>query len=676
MKKTVFGLMFSALLAVSLPVGLRAEAAPNIILILTDDQGWSENSGLMDPSVSEAASDYLSTPNMMRLAEEGMRFSSGYSPAPLCTPTRRSILCGTTAPRSGTEFKSESGWVPHEHITIPKALKAANPDYACAHFGKWGGHHMVSTPEECGYDVSHGVTDNPDGGMAQTFGYKSHDEAPPHFIDNEDPKRTFSITKDSIDFIREQVKAGRPFYVQASYYAPHLSIVCKEGTLVKYLEKGTPDRGYSPAWAAMLEDLDTGIGQLLDALDEMGIADNTYVFFTADNGGRGNMPGGDENRLPPNYPLTGAKQDLYEGGIRVPFMVRGPGVAPQSVCRTPVAGYDFLPTFYDLAGGRSELPAYVDGGSLVPLLENPDQGCVSRPEEALFFHRPRRNYSVVRQGDHKLILFWNSLGGVQGRELYEVDSNPRETDARDLAKENPGRADELQALLIDYLQEVGAYYPPPKVPTADAAAGQVVYENHFAGRAGGDPARTATVSFALETEVNRTEISGSGTLIPSESFAGSRFTVQLDKQPLSGNPVRLSAAVTAPAGRRWVGVGFLGDLNGKLNDEEANTGPWIQINQSSLRIRGGSAVKGTNFAVNDSHRPGDRLDLSLTVYPNRTLDVALNGLVVTNSMKFVHEFEGAEADPVLHCLAMQFFQVPEDDAAGIDFVQVETLDKK
>ena len=121
---------------------VAAESPPNIVLILTDDQGWSQVSEPMDPRIPESCSAYLETPSMTRLAREGMRLTSGYCPAPLCTPTRRSILCGTSAARSGTEFKSR--WVPAEHMTIPTALKRANPDYRCAHFGKWG-EEMIST---------------------------------------------------------------------------------------------------------------------------------------------------------------------------------------------------------------------------------------------------------------------------------------------------------------------------------------------------------------------------------------------------------------------------------------------------------------------------------------------------------------------------------------------------
>ncbi|MEO0447035.1 MAG: sulfatase-like hydrolase/transferase, partial [Verrucomicrobiota bacterium] len=209
-----------------------AEKPPNILLILTDDHGWSQLSALMDPRVAESRSDYLETPNINRILEEGMRFPSGYSPAPLCTPTRRSILCGTSAARSGTEFKSS--WVPADHLTIPKALKQANSEYRCGHFGKWG-EQMISTPEECGYDASDGMTGNGTGGMPNTLGVKGgHDKGPPHFIDNEDPKRSASMTDSAIAFMREQVAGEKPFYVQASYYAQHLSVVCKEETLAKW----------------------------------------------------------------------------------------------------------------------------------------------------------------------------------------------------------------------------------------------------------------------------------------------------------------------------------------------------------------------------------------------------------------------------------------------------------
>ena len=445
------GILVVAMMCIACRIAGAEAAPPNIILILTDDQGWSQVSQAMDPRVAESRSTYLETPSMSRLAREGIRFTSGYSPAPLCTPTRRSILCGTSAARSGTEFKSK--WIPAEHMTIPRALKKANRDYRCAHFGKWG-EEMISTPEQCGYDASDGMTGNNTGGMPRTLGIESgsHTEGPPHFIDNEDPKRTRTVTDRAIGFMREQTNAKRPFYVQVSYYATHLSVVCKEETLKKYKRKGKPDRGYTQAWAAMMEELDTGVGRLLDAIDKLGIDENTYVFFTADNGGRGTVPGG--SKLPTNVPLTGAKHSLYEGGIRVPFMVRGPGIEPGSVCHTPSVGYDFLPTFYHLAGGRGRLTDEIDGVSIRPLLSNP-QASIHRPQDSLFFHRPRRRFSAIRQGDYKLMLFWRPDGKIRSRELYRVNPDPREQ-GRDIADKETNKANALQTTLLAHLKSVGA----------------------------------------------------------------------------------------------------------------------------------------------------------------------------------------------------------------------------
>jgi len=433
-----------------------AIASPNIVLILTDDQGWSQLSARMDPELKESKSDYLEAPNMARMMNQGRRFTSGYSPAPLCTPTRRAILCGTTAARSGSEFKSPS-WIPADHLTIPKALKMANPDYRAAHFGKWG-EDMISTPEECGYDFSDGMTGNMTGGMPKSLGIASgsHTEGPPHFIDNEDPKRTLSVTGKAIDFMKRQVRAKKPFYVQVSYYAQHLSVVTRQSLLEKYEKKGTPDRGYPPAWAAMMEELDNGVGQLLDAVNRLGIDDNTYVFFTTDNGGRGTVPGGDNKATAPNFPLSGAKHHLLEGGIRVPFLVVGPGIQAGSVCRTPVAGYDLLPTFHAIAGGKQgQLTNEVDGANILALLNDETISDFSRPQKALFFHRPRRGFSAIRQGDFKLMLYWKKDGGIDRSELYKVYPNPTE-EGNEITQENPDLAEELRDRLLAHLDFVGA----------------------------------------------------------------------------------------------------------------------------------------------------------------------------------------------------------------------------
>jgi arylsulfatase A-like enzyme len=430
------------LLAFALTTALRADS-PNIILILTDDQGWSQRSGLMDPENPKTCSSYLHTPAMNRIAKQGMRFTGGYSPAPLCTPTRRSILCGTSAARSGSEF--ESKWVPADHMTLPRALKQANPDYQCAHFGKWG-EKMISSPEECGYDVSDGHTGNVTGGMADKM-------QPAHIV--EDPKRTDSVTDRSIEFIRKQTTAGKPFYAQVSYYAVHLRTELLQTSLDKYQKKGAPDRAYSQGWAGMLEELDSGIGRLLDEVDARGISDNTYVVFTTDNGGRGTVPGGDPKSPAPNVPLSGAKHSLLEGGIRVPLMVRGPSIKAGSVCRVPVAGYDFLPTFHELAGGKGvkgKLSKELDGGSFVSLFSNPETDSVKRPIDGLIFSRPRQGMAVIRAGKWKLLAEVNAKREIQSAKLFNVVEDIAEE--HDLSATQADKAKQLHTRLKTYLETV------------------------------------------------------------------------------------------------------------------------------------------------------------------------------------------------------------------------------
>jgi arylsulfatase A-like enzyme len=384
-----------------------------------------------------------------------MRFSSGYSPAPLCTPTRRSILCGTTAARSGSEFASR--WKPTDHLTMPRALKQADPLYRTAHFGKWG-EQMNATPEETGYDASDGLTGNVTGGMPNSLNpgmaNAGHNNTPEFYTNQKDPKLTGHVTDRTLAFMRESVQTGKPFYVQASYYAVHLSIVCREETLKRVQARGEPDRQYTPAFAAMLEEMDAGVGRLLDGLKQLGIEDNTYIVFTADNGGRGTVPGYDPKRIPANHPLTGAKHSLYEGGIRVPFIMKGPGIPAGKVCPVPVAGYDFLPTFYALAGGTKPLPAEVDGVSLIPLFLNPNAP-LARTAGGLIFHRPGNRVSVIRDGEYKLLVNWDRRGGIASRELYRFAPDPREQD-RNIAEQEPERAARLQATLLAYLKSVNA----------------------------------------------------------------------------------------------------------------------------------------------------------------------------------------------------------------------------
>ena len=324
---------------------------------------------------------------------------------------------------------------------------------------------MGAEPEAVGYDASHGSTGNGTGGMPNSLGFKRGlSDSPTYVIDNVDRKRTPTITDDAVAFMKTNLKKDKPFYVQLSYYAVHLSAVLRESTLKKYQQKGEPDRRYSQGWAGMLDDLDHDVGRLLDAVDELGIADNTYIFYLSDNGGRGSTPGGNKESKPTNFPLTGAKHQLYEGGIRVPFLVRGPGVPAGEYCRVPVAGYDLLPTFYDLAGGKGLLSKEIDGVSIKPLLINPAGGKLSRPDDALYFNfiLSKGGMSSIRFGDYKLMLFWDKNDQQESRALYNLSVDPLEQ--TDLSGKESERADALQKQLIEYIERVGGEIPTTALP--------------------------------------------------------------------------------------------------------------------------------------------------------------------------------------------------------------------
>jgi arylsulfatase A-like enzyme len=461
----VLALGLLALLGLAIAACSSAPGRPNFVLILADDLGWVQTSSLMHPDLPESRSTYIETPNIDRLALAGMRFSSGYAPAPTCTPTRRSIQFGMTPARQrGTEFIGEFDAKPH--LSIPQMLKEIDPAYRCAHFGKWGAymtgvlHKDWPEPAAFGYDEHDGITTNVTGRRG------NKDEHVKTFV-HEDPKLTFSVSKRAVSFLERMAADRRPFYLQVSYYAPHFRVEVRQQTLEKYMAKAPPARSITPGFAGMIEDLDAGIGSILDAIDRLELAGNTYVFLTSDNGaepqhGPIRVKSGD--RLLANYPLRGSKHLLYEGGIRVPFIVRGPGVAPNSFCHEPVAGYDLWPTLQDLAGGGTDVPAAVDGGSLRPgILDDDCTGRVQRALPALIFHRPKHPsepQSAIRAGTHKLVVSWRT-----GRkELFDLSRDVGEK--ADLSAQMPGKVEELYRTLNSYLASVDAE-PGPRYPDAE-----------------------------------------------------------------------------------------------------------------------------------------------------------------------------------------------------------------
>ncbi len=446
---------------------------PNIVFILTDDQGWADISQPLDPEHPEACTPVFETPNMNRLAEDSTIFVDAYSPAPICTPTRRSIQYGMTPARQhGTEFLSE--FTGEGLFSIAEYIKEADPAYACAVFGKWGEamsgrtwqeQNLTVYPEALGYDENDGRGGNAKG----TFYHPKDKEAfKMNFIveADEDPKRTFSLTNRSIDFMQRQVAAGRPFYLQINYYAIHTAYQARAETIEKYKDKPLPERKTLPDIGPMLEDLDVAVGQLYQAVEDLGIAENTVIVLASDNGGERSyvpLPQGSVNLPDRNAPLRQYKGSLYEGGIRVPFMISGPGIPRDAICTVPVALYDLLPTFYAMAGGKASLPDTMDGVSLLPLLEDPQSGDVDRSTPGLVFHRPKwkqQSHSALRQGDYKLVVTWAGPWEVKKLELFNLDTDIGETN--NLAKKDPEKAKEMLSALLAYLHEVDAEAAPAR----------------------------------------------------------------------------------------------------------------------------------------------------------------------------------------------------------------------
>jgi arylsulfatase A-like enzyme len=448
-----FPLFILSVLALSTDLALSAAKAPNFVLIYVDDLGWAETSVEMIKGRKDTCSDFFQTPNMERLAKGGMVLSACYSPSALCAPSRNSLLHGMTPSRlrytvlSAVEAKKKY----MGKITIPQALKKANPEYVTAHFGKW--HNESIKPTAAGYDVTDGPNGNGPGDFA--------DDGKTHLLDD-DPKRIFSLTEKSVDFMKEQVKADKPFYLQLSHYAMHIWHDSLKETREKYrslpvgrkyLKQDDKSREemsisqYNHGWiinyAAMLDDMDRSFGTLLDAIDELGIADNTYVILTSDNGGgfRGNAP------------LKAGKGSLYEGGIRMPSFVCGPGIKPGSYCDVPVVQWDFLQTFYDLAGGTAPLPSELDGGSLRDVFENGNKGKVKRNTEALVFHFPWHTgvaESAIRVGNYKLRKDLDTLE----IELFDLSEDIGEK--YDLSGQMPELVQTLDQQRVAYLDSINA----------------------------------------------------------------------------------------------------------------------------------------------------------------------------------------------------------------------------
>jgi len=451
---------------------------PNIVLLYIDDWAWNGSPVRMDDDMANSRMPVLRMPNVEKLAREGMKFRNAYA-SPQCSPARVCVQTGQSTPRNGfsvymndrgQQYYNEKQYkgfpvvacisdmtIDKNAVTIPEALKPMG--YVSAHIGKW---HMRGDPGDEGYVLHDGDTNNTPG---NTLPENARKRLPD---DLTDPKLMFSLTDKAIGFMDKQVKANKPFYLQISHYAMHEGRECLPATRAKYVRHPlvqayykkigktaeTVSRKSDPAiWLGMGEDLDGRIGAVLDRIKKLGIEDYTYVIMVSDNGYRHKfLPGLAQ-------PLHAAKWWVWQGGIRVPMIVKGPKIKPGSVFSGNVVNYDLLPTFVEWAGGRPEKLKNIDGVSLAGYLagKKPDDAFENRN---LYFHYPHYRttmpHSAMVSGSHKVMHFYERPDIPM---LFDLATDERE--AVNIAKKRPELHKKLYAQMMRYLKQVNARIPKP-----------------------------------------------------------------------------------------------------------------------------------------------------------------------------------------------------------------------
>lgn len=434
---------------------------PNFVFIFADDLGWKDT-GYM-------GSTYYETPNIDRLAREGMIFTNAYANAPNCAPSRACLMSGQYTPRHGvyTVGTSERGKsqdrklipIPNTTTLDPKIVTIAERlkqvGYATAHVGKWHlGQDPDTGPKAQGFDRNiGGVSPGHRPNYFSPYNADTLADGP------QGEYLTDRLTDEAVQFI--EAHRDRPFYLYLSHYAVHTPHQAKEDKIAHFKDKQGNEFHHDPTYAAMIASLDDSVGRVLDTLDRLNLAENTVVVFFSDNGGYGPITS--------MAPLRGAKGMLYEGGIREPAVVRWKGtVQGGSVCDVPTIGVDYYPTFMELAGVKNGPRQIRDGESLVPLWLQ--TGGLQR--EALYWHFPvylegyRRKdgtwrttpAGAIRQGDFKLIEFFED-GTL---ELYNLKDDIGET--HNLAEEFPEKTKELHGRLKAWRESLNAPVPTERNP--------------------------------------------------------------------------------------------------------------------------------------------------------------------------------------------------------------------
>jgi arylsulfatase A len=456
---------YALILACLLPAVSRGAepARPNVVLIVADDLGWRD--------VGCYGSTYHKTPHIDRMAKDGARFTEFYAACPVCSPTRASLLTGRypqrcnitdwlpgRADNSNQKLKRPviDQQLPLGEVTLAEAFKGAG--YATGLIGKWhlGGEGFG--PEKQGFDVNIGGDHT---GTARSYfaPFKNKFGAIPGLETAPDGEYlTDRLTAEAAKFI-ESNKA-KPFFLYLPHYAPHTPLVAKKDVIAKYPGSPAHGRQNHPTYAAMIESLDDAVGRVLKTLDDLKLSDNTIVIFTSDNGGLATLEG---MPFAPtiNSPLREGKGYLYEGGIRVPFILKWPGKVKPMTVGAVGCSIDVFPTVFDLGAipqDNDESPPPLDGVSLKSVLAG---GKVERKNDAIFWHYPHyanqgsKPGGAIRAGHFKLIEFYET----GRRELFDIKADPGEN--RNLITEKKDVADDLAAQLDAWRKSVGAKMPTP-----------------------------------------------------------------------------------------------------------------------------------------------------------------------------------------------------------------------
>lgn len=447
-----------------------APARPNILFVLADDLGWSD--------LGCYGADLHETPNLDRFAQESVRFTNAYAMS-VCSPTRATLMTGKHAARlhftiwaEGAEsggpknrklLGAESIWnLAESEATLPEYLREA--DYLTALVGKWHLGDWQHYPEVNGFDINIGGTN---WGAPQTFWWpyrgrgRFGDEFRyiPHLeFGKPGEYLTDRLTEEAIKVIDQARSGAKPFFLYLAHHAVHTPIEAKPDDVAHFEAKLRDGMNHRHAvYAAMTKNLDDNVGRILDHLKQSGLDEQTAVVFASDNGGYEGFDKPGSARIPvtSNAPLRAGKGSLYEGGVRVPLMIRWPGISrPGGICHEPVSLTDMLPTLL-AATGRPAAATAVDGCDLTPLLRDPGS---KLGRDALFFHYPHYYHntspvSAVRAGDWKLLEYFED----NHVELFNLRDDLGER--RDLAGVMPDRAEALRGRLHAWRESVGAALP-------------------------------------------------------------------------------------------------------------------------------------------------------------------------------------------------------------------------